>query len=70
VSGIEVVVKARPLKSSLADHFQILGRGLRIHPGKTECIVPNHSGNCVRFWADMHAFFEKGVSELADGKKQ
>jgi len=70
VSDVEVVIMARPLKSSLAEHIQILGRGLRIHPGKTECIVLDHSGNCVRFWAEMHDFLEKGVSELDDGKKK
>jgi DNA repair protein RadD len=69
VSDVEVIIMARPLKSSLAEHIQILGRGLRIHPGKTECIVLDHSGNCVRFWGAMHAFLEKGVTELDDGKK-
>jgi len=70
VSDVEVVIMARPLKSSLAEHIQILGRGLRIHPGKTECIVLDHSGNCVRFWGVMHAFLEKGVTELDDGAKK
>lgn len=70
VSDVEVVIMARPLKSSLAEHIQILGRGLRIHPGKAECIVLDHSGNCVRFWGPMHAFLEKGVTELDDGTKK
>ncbi|NHZ40097.1 DEAD/DEAH box helicase [Massilia aquatica] len=70
VSDVEVIIMARPLKSSLAEHIQILGRGLRIHPGKAECIVLDHSGNCMRFWAEMNEFFESGVKELDDGKKK
>jgi DNA repair protein RadD len=70
VSDVEVIIMARPLKSSLAEHIQILGRGLRIHPGKFECIVLDHSGNCVRFWDAMHEFLECGVSVLDDGKKK
>lgn len=70
VSDVEVIIMARPLKSSLAEHIQILGRGLRIHPGKTECIVLDHSGNCVRFWGAMHHFLANGVTELDDGAKK
>jgi DNA repair protein RadD len=68
VSDVEVVIMARPLKSSLAEHLQILGRGLRIHGGKKICTVLDHSGNCVRFWDAMHDFLENGISELDDGK--
>lgn len=70
VPDVEVIIMARPLKSSLAEHLQILGRGLRIHHGKDECIVLDHSGNCVRFWSAMHDFLENGVTELDDGKKK
>jgi len=70
VSDVEVIIMARPLKSSLAEHIQILGRGLRIHPEKTECIVLDHSGNCVRFWGPMHHFLANGVTELDDGAKK
>jgi DNA repair protein RadD len=70
VADVEVIIMARPLKKSLAEHIQILGRGLRIHPGKTECIVLDHSGNCIRFWNEMHDFLEAGVTELDDGKKK
>jgi superfamily II DNA or RNA helicase len=68
VSDVGVIIMARPLKSSLAEHIQILGRGLRIHPGKSDCIVLDHAGNCRRFWADMQEFFACGASELDDGK--
>jgi DNA repair protein RadD len=70
VPDVECIIMARPLKSSLAEHIQILGRGLRTHPGKTECIVLDHAGNTVRFWDDMHEFFEVGAVELDDGKKK
>jgi len=70
VPDIGVVIMARPLRKSLAEHIQFFGRGLRIADGKTECIVLDHSGNCGRFWTAMQEFFEVGVSELDDGKKK
>lgn len=70
VSDVEVVIMCRPLRSSLAEHIQILGRGLRSHPGKTICTVLDHSGNCVRFWDRMQDFFENGASVLDDGKRK
>src|SRR5690606_31159384 len=59
-------------RSSLAEHIQILGRGLRRDPDNPEkrCIVLDHSGNMLRFWQQMHDFFEHGVSELDDGKRK
>lgn len=68
VPDVEVVIMARPLRSSLSEHIQILGRGLRIYPGKDRCVILDHSGNCKRFWEDMQQFLEHGVSELCDGK--
>lgn len=68
VSDVEVIIIARPLKSSLAEHIQIIGRGLRSHPGKDVCIVLDHAGNCVRFWNAMCDFFENGADALDDGK--
>ena len=68
VPDVEVVIMARPLRSSLSEHIQILGRGLRIYPGKERCVILDHSGNCKRFWEDMQEFLENGVSELCDGK--
>ncbi len=41
------IVIARPTKS-LMMHIQILGRGLRTSPGKDDCIVIDHAGNCLR----------------------
>ena len=68
VSDVEVVILARPLRKSFAEHVQMLGRGLRSHPGKESCTVLDHSSNCVRFWDQMQDFFENGASELDDGR--
>lgn len=70
VADIGCVIMARPLRKSLAEHIQFFGRGLRIADGKTDCIVLDHSGNCVRFWEEMQDFFEYGVTELDDGRKK
>lgn len=70
VSDVACIIMARPLKSSLAEHIQILGRGLRKHPGKSDCLVLDHSGNCVRFWDAMQDFFETGAVELDDGTRK
>lgn len=69
---VDVVIMARPLRKSLAEHIQILGRGLRRdpdNPGK-ECLVLDHAGNMLRFWADMMDFFEHGATELDDGRRK
>ena len=69
-SDVEVIIMARPLKSSLAEHIQILGRGLRIHEGKKECLILDHAGNCLRFWDAMSEFFESGEITLDMGLKK
>jgi len=68
VPDIGVVIMARPLRKSLAEHIQFFGRGLRIAPGKDEVLVLDHSGNCKRFWDEWNDFFETGSVELDDGK--
>jgi DNA repair protein RadD len=69
VRDIGVVIMARPLRKSLAEHIQFFGRGLRVHPDKDGLIVLDHSGNCARFWDAQNEFFELGVTELDDGKR-
>jgi DNA repair protein RadD len=69
VPDIGVVIMARPLRGSLAEHIQFFGRGLRAHPGKDELVVLDHSGNSERFWDEWTAFFETGALELDDGQK-
>ena len=61
--ALDCIVMARPTQS-LAMYLQMLGRGLRPFPNKTDCLVLDHSG-CVhklgfatdeRFWTlDGHA---------------
>lgn len=41
------LILGRPTKSLML-HYQILGRGLRIAEGKTNCIIIDHAGNCLR----------------------
>lgn len=45
--SISAVVLARPTKSRSL-YVQMVGRGLRIHPGKRECIVLDFGDNCGR----------------------
>lgn len=70
VPDIEVLILARPLRKALAVHIQMIGRVLRTSAatGKTEAIVLDHSGNCMRFWSQVQDFFENGIDELDDGK--
>ena len=70
VPDIGCVIMARPLRSSLAEHIQFFGRGLRAAPGKKDCLVLDHSGNCRRFWSAWNEFFEAGAVELDDGKRK
>lgn len=69
VPDVGVVILARPLRKSLAEHIQMLGRGLRRDPDNPakSCVVLDHSGNCVRFWEPMSDFFENGIEALDDG---
>lgn len=70
VADVGCIIMARPLRKSLAEHIQLLGRGLRISPdtGKTDCLVLDHSGNCARFFGKVEDFFDNGIEELDDGK--
>lgn len=70
VPDVSCVIMARPLRKSLAEHIQLFGRGLRIADGKTDCLVLDHSGNCVRFFDACETFFDLGADELDDGKKR
>lgn len=67
---IGVIIIARPLKKSLAEHIQMIGRGLRKHPGKEICTILDHAGNCRRFWNAWHEFFENGADTLDDGVRK
>ena len=70
VPDVSCVIMARPLRKSMAEHIQLFGRGLRIHEGKEDCLVLDHSGNCARFFEECEAFFDHGQDELCMGKKR
>lgn len=65
------VVLARPTKS-LMMHYQMMGRGLRIADGKTNCLIIDHAGNCLRNGLpedDLPAELDDGKGENPDRKK-
>lgn len=72
VPDIGVVIVARPLRKSLTEHIQMLGRGLRRDPEDPakRCVILDHSGNSLRFWDEMNEFFDEGAKELDDGSRK
>jgi DNA repair protein RadD len=44
---VSCIVLARPTKSEML-YVQIIGRGLRTHPGKDKCLILDHSDTSVR----------------------
>lgn len=71
VPDIGCVIVARPLRNSLDEFIQLIGRGLRISPetGKIDCIMLDHAGNFARFWKRLQRFLAEGCPTLDDGKK-
>lgn len=69
VPDVACVVDCRPLRKSLSTFVQMVGRGLRSFPGKTECLLLDHSGNVVRFADDFAALYFDGLAELDAGEK-
>lgn len=67
VPDVSCIIMARPLRKSLAEHVQLLGRGLRSFDGKRDCIVLDHAGNCQRFFDRCEAFFDDGADALDEG---
>jgi DNA repair protein RadD len=77
--ALDCIQLARPTKS-LGMYLQMLGRGLRPSPGKTDCLVLDHSGavhrhgfaHDERFWTlEGHADMArtKAVRERSEGKE-
>lgn len=64
------IIIARPLRKSLAEHIQLIGRGLRSAEDKQDCLILDHAGNCQRFFEACESFFDAGQSELDDGTKK
>ncbi len=67
VPSVNCIIMARPLRKSVAEHLQLLGRGLRPYEGQTDCLVLDHSGNCARLFWQTEDFIDNGLSELDDG---
>lgn len=69
VTDVGCVVDCRPLRKSLSTWIQMIGRGLRCHPGKTECMLIDHSGNVRRFADSFSEIYFNGLSQLDDGER-
>jgi superfamily II DNA or RNA helicase len=63
-SDVDHVILARPLKKSFSEHVQMVGRGARLHPGKTFCTVQDNSGNWLRFADEWEELYHDGVKDL------
>jgi len=68
-TSVMAIADCRPMRKSLATCIQMWGRGLRSHPGKSELVLLDFSGNRVRFAEDFENFFFNGLDKLDDGKK-
>ena len=54
VPGVSCVIMANP-SESFGKVLQMVGRGLRPAPGKTQCIILDHADNCIRHhWLPHH----------------
>jgi superfamily II DNA or RNA helicase len=69
VPDIGCIADCRPLRKSLSTAIQMWGRGLRSHPGKTECRLLDFSGNIIRFQEDFTEIYFNGLSALDSGEK-
>lgn len=47
---VDCIALLRPTQSA-ALYVQMVGRGLRLHPGKTDCLVLDYGGNIIRLGA-------------------
>lgn len=63
-TAVDCILMCRPTLSP-ALYVQMVGRGLRIHPGKTDCLLLDLSGNCVR-----HGDVDDPYVEVPSGKKK
>lgn len=59
-------ISARPYRKSFSSHIQQIGRVMRPFPAKEYALWLDHSGNFLRFRADMEELFACGVSSLND----
>jgi DNA repair protein RadD len=69
VPDVGCVVDCRPMRKSLSTVMQMWGRGLRSAPGKSECLLLDHSGNIIRFLEDYEDIYFNGLDALDMAEK-
>lgn len=71
VPDVGCVILARPLRKSLSEVIQMIGRGLRssVDTGKSDCIILDHAGNMTRFAEDIERIYYDGLDKLDAGEK-
>lgn len=60
-TALDTIIIARPTMS-LALYMQMIGRGIRLHPGKEDCIVVDMCGNISRFGEIEDISYEKDLN--------
>lgn len=68
IPGIDMVVMLRPTKSSSL-FLQMAGRGLRLSPGKTNCLLLDCAGNLLEHGPITHIIPPSGDREEEEKKK-
>lgn len=58
---IKHILDLRPLKKSLAEYIQMIGRGTRTYKDKTHCKLIDFSGNYERFCVEINDIYNNGV---------
>lgn len=58
---IDLIIDLRPLRQSLAEYMQMIGRGTRVNQGKDSCTVLDFTGNWYRFGDKVLEIRSKGV---------
>jgi superfamily II DNA or RNA helicase len=66
---IECILDLRPLRRSLAEYVQMIGRGIRSYPDKKSCLLLDFTGNFKRFAYDFERVFNNGVNSLDESER-
>lgn len=66
VPNFDTVVFVRPTES-LVLYMQCLGRGLRLSPGKTDCLILDYAGNLDRHGDIDNPIINKALTQNRDG---
>ena len=67
IPEIRTLILARPTKS-LVLYLQQVGRGLRPAKGKSECLILDHGGNCLRF-GSPYTVFKPQLDDMDKGER-